>query len=292
MSELGKRLSVAGIGIPGVLGLAFFGGWFLALPLAGFAGWAAHECYRFAVCNEIEPLDVVGVPTAAALVLLAAWRPSFTAFAPLALGTIGVSTLVALLLAMAVRGVEGKPLAAVSVTVFGALYCGFPLAFMSFLHELPNVRGWAGPSPHPAVGLLLVALPLAATWIGDAAAYFAGTAWGRKKLAPSISPNKSWVGFWADLIGGAIAAVLWSLIALPFLPGLDVGLVAMAIAGALMGTAAVMGDLVESLFKREAGVKDSGTCFPGHGGVLDRIDSLIFTVPTAYCMLLLFGGGL
>jgi phosphatidate cytidylyltransferase len=136
----------------------------------------------------------------------------------------------------------------------------------------------------------MVALPLAATWIGDASAVVAGSAWGREraKLAPTISPNKSWVGFWAALLGGAGAAVLWLAIAVRHVPELEpVPFAAMAVGGALLAFAAVLGDLAESLLKREAGVKDSGTFFPGHGGVLDRIDSLIFTLPGAYGVLLL-----
>ena len=142
----------------------------------------------------------------------------------------------------------------------------------------------------PLASLFIVALPLAATWIGDASAYFAGTAWGkgRARLAPTISPNKSWVGFWANLAGGAVAAVAWLFLVQDRLPGLaDAGILAFAVVGAVLGFVAVIGDLLESVFKREAGVKDSGTLFPGHGGVLDRIDSLVFTIPTSYALLIL-----
>jgi phosphatidate cytidylyltransferase len=136
----------------------------------------------------------------------------------------------------------------------------------------------------------VVVLPLAVTWIGDAAAYFAGSAWGRRKLAPTISPKKTWVGLWAELVASALAGVAWMSVTRSALPGAPVpGPAVAAIVGALLGLAAVLGDLVESLFKREAGVKDSGTFFPGHGGVLDRIDALIFTLPLAYALFLLLG---
>lgn len=288
MSELGKRWGVAGVGIPAVLGLGYLGGWFLAVPLAGFAAWATHESYRLARRKNIAPLGALGSTVAAAFVLLAAWRPSFTAFAPFALGLILVATSGALVAAIFSRGPARNPLAAVAITIFGAVYVGLSLAFMLLLHGLPAAHGWAGNPPASGSGLLVLALPLAATWVGDAAAFFAGTAWGRKKLAPTISPNKSWVGFWAELGGGAIASILWLVVAQPRLPGLQVGgFIGVAVIGAVLGLAAVAGDLAESLLKREAGVKDSGTFFPGHGGVLDRIDSLVFTVPTAYCFLVL-----
>jgi phosphatidate cytidylyltransferase len=287
LNELGKRVAVAVVGIPTVLALAYLGGWALAVPLAGFAAWGAHECYRLASANDVDPMEWVGVPTAAGLVLLASWRTTFTDFAPYALGLIGISALMGLLGAVVARGPDRTPLAAASITTTGAIYLGLSLAFAPLLHALPATLGWTeGVSPSLG-GLVVVALPLAATWVGDAAAFFAGTAWGKSKLAPTISPNKSWVGFWAALLGAAGAAVAWSMIARTLLPGAGLeGVATVGVAGAVLGLAAVMGDLVESLLKRDAGVKDSGTFFPGHGGVLDRVDSLLFTFPTAYCLLI------
>lgn len=291
MNELGRRWAVAVVGIPTVLGLVYLGGWFLAVPLAGFSAWAAHECYRLGSHKGVVPLGGLGSATSAGFVLLAAWRPTFIDYAPFAIGLLGVATIVTLIAAMAVRGPGRDPLAATAITIFGAVYAGLSLAFIPLLHAAPGAEGWAGSAPHGWSGLLVVALPLAATWVGDASALFAGTAWGKKRLAPSISPNKSWVGFWATLIGASVAAVLWMVVAQARLPGLDlVGFPVVALIGTLLGVAAVLGDLVESLLKREAGVKDSGTFFPGHGGVLDRIDSLIFTVPLAYWALILVGG--
>jgi len=287
VSELGKRVAVAVVGIPTVLGLAWFGGWVLAVPLAGFAAWGAHECYRLAHTKEIEPIEWIGAPTAAGLVLLAAWKPTFVEYAPWALALIAVSAIGGLLAAMATRGPERSPFAAASITIACAIYVGLSLAFAPLLHSLPGSLGWTDAGASVALGgLLVVALPLVATWVGDAAAFFAGTAWGKSKLAPTISPNKSWVGFWADLSGAALAAALWFLVAQPHLPGAALGGIwVIAATGAVLGFAAVLGDLVESLLKRDAGVKDSGTFFPGHGGVLDRVDSLLFTFPTAFCLL-------
>lgn len=293
MSELARRWAVAVIAIPVILGLLYLGGWFLALPLAGFAAWGAHESYRLATRSEVEPFGALGAATAAGLVLLAGRYTAFGAFAPPALSLIGISTLVGLVSALVVRGPDRRPLAATAVTIFGAVYVGLALAFVPLLHALPLGRGWASEDDALA-GLAIVCLPLACTWVGDATAFFAGTAWGRdgKKLAPSISPKKSWVGFWAGLGGASIAAAVWLFVTEPLIPALDAGGPGhLALAGGILGVAAVVGDLVESLLKREAGVKDSGTLFPGHGGALDRVDSIVFTMPTAYVLLVLLGRG-
>ena len=290
--ELKKRVAVAGVGIPAVLGAAYLGGWYLAIPLAAFAGWGAHEVYRLAAQTEVRAIEPVGVTLSAGLVLAAAWRPDFVAFAPFALAALALGSVLTLLEAVRDRGPGGRPLSATAVTLFGAMYVGLALAFVPLLHALPDARGWGGVDAGTWPGLIAVTLPLAVTWIGDAAAYFAGSAWGKggRRLAPAISPNKSWVGFWAALAGAALAAVLWSLVARPVLSELALDrLPAVAAIGAVLGAAAVMGDLVESLLKREAGVKDSGTFFPGHGGVLDRIDSLLFTFPAAYVAFVLLG---
>ena len=289
MSELAKRVAVAVVGIPAVLATAWLGGWPLGLLLGAFSAWAVHECFRFAARKEIEPLAWIGVPAAPAFVLLAVWRPSFRAFAPWALGLVAVMSLVTLLAAMLQRGPARHPLAAAAITLLAPVYVGLPLAFAPLLHAMGSgVRTDEGVSAGLA-GLLFVALPLTATWIGDAAAFFAGTAWGqtRAKLAPTISPNKSWVGFWAGLTGGGVAGLLWYALVERVIgaEATPAGYGSAVLMGVILGLAAVLGDLVESLLKREAGVKDSGTFFPGHGGVMDRVDSLLFTIPAAFALL-------
>jgi len=289
MSELATRVAVAALAIPVVLGLVYLGGWFFAAPLALFAALGALELYRMAAAGKARPLAPLGAVVAAGLVAIATWATTFDAFAPWALVTLAGLATTTVFAAVALRGPEEGPLGAVAVTLFGAVYTGLSLATVPLLRALPEARGWSASDGWG--GLAVIALPLAATWIGDSAAFFAGSAWGRSKLAPTISPNKSWVGFWAELVGAGVTGAVWLVAAGPALPGAPLGLPFAAGIGVVLGAGAVVGDLVESLFKRDAGVKDSGTFFPGHGGVLDRIDSLIVTLPLAYIALALLGGG-
>jgi phosphatidate cytidylyltransferase len=287
MGDLGRRVAVAAVGIPAILALLHFGGWVLGVPLAVIAALGAGEVYALSESRGVRPFRGLGAAVAGALVLCAVARPDFTSVAPWALGLLGGLIATGLTLALGRRGPEGSPLSSVSVTLFGAAYCGVLLAFVPLLHALPTRLGWGGLEPVTWAGMLVVVLPLSTTWIGDAAAYFAGTAWGRAKLFPTVSPNKSWVGAGAGILGSSAAAVGWFLLARSVLPGMPptpMGLV--VVGGALLGVGAIVGDLTESLLKREAGVKDSGSLFPGHGGILDRLDALAATIPLAYGLLM------
>jgi len=122
---------------------------------------------------------------------------------------------------------------------------------------------------------LEVLLVLLLVWIADTAAYFVGRSWGRRKLAPSISPGKSWEG----AIGGLAGAAAYAIICGYFIP--VTAWAAFTAAAVLVAMASIVGDLFESAVKRQAGVKDSGTLLPGHGGILDRIDSATATLPLA-----------
>jgi len=159
-----------------------------------------------------------------------------------------------------------------ALAVGGATYVGLCLGFWLAIY-----RWHATDSTH--LGFRLVILALAGAVIGDTAAYLVGSAFGRHPFFHSISPRKSAEGAAA----GAIASILVGAIAGPLLIGISVPLG--AILGALTAVAAQGGDLVESAIKREAGVKDSGTLIPGHGGLLDRADSLVLLAPVVYCYL-------
>jgi len=218
-------------------------------------------------------------------VLLAGMSATPAGFASAGLGLVGAVTLLSLVVITFGRPLESAPLAAASGTLLGMLYGSLSLAVVPLVHALPFSTGWAGFAPSPWAGVAMVALPLTATWVGDATAFFAGSAWGQRRLAPSISPNKSWEGAVAGVLGAAVGAVIWYAVVRGVLPGAPLSYVSAAFVGAVLGFGAIVGDLVESMLKRDAGVKDSGTLLPGHGGLLDRIDALIFTLPIAYALL-------
>ncbi|MCG6955816.1 MAG: phosphatidate cytidylyltransferase [Gemmatimonadetes bacterium] len=286
LGDLGKRVFVAVLGIPTVLGLLYVGGWAVGVPLALMAALGVREIGRLAAAHGVQPFRWLGMLGAAALVLAAVQWPSFVQYAPWALSILGVVLAVSMVAMLFSRSPKEHPLGSVAVTVFGVAYLGLSLASVVLLDAMPAARGWSGVEESRWAGAMVVLLPIAATWIGDAAAYFAGSAWGRRKLAPRISPKKSWVGLWTELAAAALAGVAWMEAARTVLPRMPVrGAATAAVLGIALGLGAVLGDLVESLFKREAGVKDSGSVFPGHGGVLDRLDALVFTLPLAYVLL-------
>ena len=275
MSELGRRVAVAAVGIPVVLAALWFGGWALGALIAAAAVLATMELYRLASAQGVQPFAVTGAAGSGAIVLLATAYPTPAQAAAAVLAVLIAVALVALAASVFLRWPGGEPLASVAITLLGPVYVGCTLAFAVFLRSLP------------AVGFVL--LPLVAVWVGDSAAYFAGRAWGKTKLFPAASPGKTVVGGVAGLIGSAVAGALVAALTLTRVPGVGVSALAGALVGALIGVAAPLGDVAESVLKREAGVKDSGRLLPGHGGMLDRIDSLLFAFPIAYGVLVLLG---
>jgi phosphatidate cytidylyltransferase len=157
--------------------------------------------------------------------------------------------------------VEALPAAGISAS--GLLLVAFPLTYTIRLH------GYSSDGPK----LLMFALVI--TWVGDTSAYFAGRAFGKHLMAPVLSPKKTWEGTVASLFGALLVAVVFAKFLNVPLPHL----LAMAAVGNFAGQA---GDLLESAYKRSAGVKDSGSLLPGHGGVLDRIDALILAIPVVW----------
>jgi phosphatidate cytidylyltransferase len=151
-------------------------------------------------------------------------------------------------------------------TIAGILYIGWLLSHLVALRGLDDGRNW-------------VFLALLATFGSDTAAYFAGRALGKHKLAPSISPGKTWEGTIAGILGAIIISLLFTL---PWPLGLPLGYGQAVVLGLLISVFGQLGDLVESLLKRNMGVKDSGKLLPGHGGALDRIDSVVFAGVVVY----------
>ncbi len=283
-AELRARVFVAAVGIPAALFLVHLGGWYLTGLMALAAVFAANEFLLLASAGGGRPLRGLGVSAAAALVLLAGIEPDFAVWGDRALALLLVVGLSAFCAGVLRRGVDDAPLLSASATVACALYTGGTLSFAVLLRHLPEVGGAS--AAHPWEGTLLVLLPVSVTWVGDSAAYFVGRKVGKKPLAPRVSPGKTVEGGVAGLAGAAAAGVLMGVV-LEDLPNFPVSPLAGGVMGLALGVAAQLGDLAESVLKREAGVKDSGTLLPGHGGALDRLDALFFTVPLGYGLLVL-----
>jgi phosphatidate cytidylyltransferase len=184
--------------------------------------------------------------------------------------------LVAMLLAELRRGASKQTLVNTSATLLGVLYIGWLGAHVVALRELP----WSL-SVSYAQGMSMALLPFFLAWSCDTAAYTVGRAWGRHRLAPGVSPGKSVEGAIAGLVASILAGVIaraW------FAPYLSVP--AALTLGLLVGVFAQLGDLVESLLKRDADTKESSSLIPGHGGVLDRFDSILFAAPLVYYFLI------
>jgi phosphatidate cytidylyltransferase len=286
-ADLLKRVGVATVGIPVAVALIYFGGWPLAVLVAALAAQAVVELYRLARGRGVKPFTALGAVASAALVLLAAARPAPQEWGLWAIAVLLGVTLLSLGVSVWLRWPGGEPLGAVSVTVLGVAYTGATLAFVPILRAAGAPLGVEGESRWLATSFVL--LPLLSTWVGDSAAFFAGRAWGRTRLAPAVSPGKTIVGAVAGLLGSLLTAATLALLTLNGVPFLPLTVVGAAWVGLLLGAVGQVGDLAESVLKREANVKDSGALLPGHGGALDRLDSLLFAFPATWALLLAAG---
>lgn len=286
--DLVRRLAVPAVGIPLALGVILAGGWLLTTVLAVVAGMAVGEMSDLAAARGVRTFPWVGIPGSMGLVVLAGWTLSFPLWAPWALGLLLLLFFLASVAAMRQRAPDRRPLLSVSLTIVSVVYWGCCFPFFIFLRHLPGDMGWPG-LPLPDGGPVLLAFPLAVTWTADTAAYLVGSHFGRHKLAPTVSPGKTIEGGVASLITGIGVGAFMGWAFLKIHPDPVVALLLGGAMGLLMGITVQFGDLIESLFKREAGVKDSGRLLPGHGGILDRFDALIFTVPLTYAMVSLLG---
>jgi len=279
-----KRLITAAVLIPVVLVLVFLGPrwqWLFTLAVAAvaaLAGWEYMDLSRR--CGANPPR----VATMTALLALFAVNFEWPDLTPALFGILGLGLLV---YCTFFKPVE-ETIADASASIFCLLYTGLTLIALPSLHEQAN-----GPS--------LVVFLLFVVWAGDTAAYYAGRAWGRHKMAPKLSPGKTWEGAIASVAGSvAIAAALVSLASLMQEPAnsavlswLERTFPSAVLSypdeiwywlglAAIVNVAAQVGDLAESALKRSAKVKDSGSLLPGHGGVLDRIDALLLAGPVLW----------
>jgi phosphatidate cytidylyltransferase len=261
MSPFVSRILLVALLLPPVLLLIWAGGWWFFGLAVVVAVIALHEFYG--MTRGLRPVVLAGYAGTLAALVGAEWGLEW------ALG----GFLATFALAFVFRGLSGAPpsTVAAAVTVMGAAWIGLGLAHMIFIRELPD---------H---GVLAAFTVLLAVFVADTAAYLAGRLLGRHKLAPRTSPGKTWEG----LVAGTIAAVL-----VPFFALYEEGFLNVAeslVLGGAIAVAAPIGDLFESALKRDAGVKDTGRLLLGHGGMLDRLDALLFAAVASYYVLLAFG---
>jgi len=261
LANLARRVATALVALPLVL-CTFF----LAPPWAGVLLVAAalavglHEFFVLLGARGIRPMRGVGYLLAAALFADVVW-PGWLGVPVTPLGALCLLTFTL------ARGADYESVSAAAATLLGAAYVGALGGTIAALSVLPPV----------AEGAWRIVLLLVIIVFSDSCAFFVGHAIGRRRLAPAVSPGKSIEGALGGLVGGVLGALAVRHLGLPALPALHAAGLGLAVAA--MG---IVGDLDESLIKRWAGVKDSGTLFPGHGGMLDRLDSLLFGAPVLY----------
>jgi phosphatidate cytidylyltransferase len=262
--NLVSRLLVAAAGLPLVLGMVWLGGWWLFLLIAVVGVLALHEYY--AMTRPLRPIVIAGY-----LGLLLTLTGEEAGGLTWAAG--GLFTTFAL--AFLLKGVGGsKQSATVSVggTMLGVAWIGLGLVYLLALRDLPDR------------GRLCAFTVLLAVWAGDTLAFAVGRLVGRHKLAPTVSPGKTWEG----LIAGTLATVFVTFVALYDTRDEFLSIGQAVLLGLAIAVAAPLGDLFESLLKRDMGVKDSGHLLGGHGGVLDRIDAQLFAAIAAFYVILAF----
>ena len=293
-SELTRRVAFAVIAVPIGIAIVLYGGAPLAALLAIVGALGAWELFRLARAAGLTPMEDAGIVLAGLLPLLVHARFLRLYDPGSALGPLSLAALVLLALmagAIWARGVNGKPLGAVAVTAFGVAYTGGMLSFGYAIryHEYAfapaNLALGSRTIAVPSGGLLLL-LPMFITWASDTGAYAVGKSIGRHKLAPAVSPGKTIEGAVGALIASVIVGWAYSRYVLRPAAHLDfrsapVGAVLFSL---LVSVSGQLGDLAKSLFKREVGVKDSSHLIPGHGGILDRFDSLLFALPISYVL--------
>ena len=284
-SELVRRVGFAAVAIPVALLIIWYGGLPLAALLALAGALGTGELFSLAQRGGIRPARTLGMATAAAIPLVAyvgLSRPAVgAAVQQAAVYAAGLWLLLLLTWALAARSPGDRPLEAVSVTLLGVAYTGALPAFLLLIRhgQLPP-RSWAG--------AWLVFFPLVVTWACDTAAMFGGRTFGGPKLAPTVSPGKTRSGTVAGVIGALVIAPLFAGWIFPQV-GVEMGMGEAIVVAGVLSVVGQVGDLAESLFKRQAGVKDSSRLIPGHGGVLDRLDSLYFVMPVTAAMYRFFG---
>ena len=263
-NDLGPRLLVA---VPAILFAIFIvtsGGLIFALGVILLGVFALGELYT--MMRRARPIDIGGFLAMAAMVLLALYEERADVLIAL------VAAFPRVFMLALTRARLDNLAWGIAATLFGVVWIGLPLAYAVFLRELPHGDG-------------LMIDVLVGTFVGDTAAYLGGRLWGRRPLAPDLSPSKTVEGLLAGVVGGTLAFWCAGLYQ-DWLTGPDALFI-----GFLVAMAAPVGDLFESAVKRDLDVKDTGRLFGAHGGALDRLDAVLFTVVVGYYASVALGYG-
>ncbi|TET82255.1 phosphatidate cytidylyltransferase [candidate division TA06 bacterium] len=267
-----RRLVTALVFLPVLVIVARAGGGYYLVLIGLGIGIGTYEFLTMLEARGMKPYKVLGTLCA----LLLGWSAFYQSY------LFTYLTFTILLLALSItelsRRTEEQAINHIATTIFGAMYVGWLMSHLVLLRELPYAMGQTY-----STGTGYALLPFVLTWSCDSAAYFFGIKFGRHKLLPRISPEKSWEGAIGGVFFAVIAGFVYQQVYAHFLSWFDI-----LVLGFFVGVLAQVGDLVESLIKRDADMKDAATTIPGHGGVLDRFDSLRFTAPMIYYYLRFF----
>lgn len=276
---MGKRILSAAVGLPLLVAAVVVDRRVFAGVVALAAGVGAWEFYRLAHKAGARPFSRLGMVFSVLLAvgLEISWSlgprfPLFFNYLPLSMADLLPLALLLSWGSLLLRKDKSQAAADWAWTMAGILYPGLLLSYWVFL-RMADPQGY------------LVLVGVFATFAADTGAFLVGRLWGRRPLAPEISPGKTWEGAgggWISAVAVAILMTAWLAPALPTPPQPRLTPLMGAILGGLVGIVGPVGDLAESLLKRSVGAKDSGALIPGHGGVLDRLDSLLFTGPVIY----------
>jgi phosphatidate cytidylyltransferase len=266
-NETGTRIFVSVLAIPFIALASYFGGVLFLIFVLGIALISFFEFATMVKAKSTEPNIFAGLLSTAVIVLniYFNWVDFFTL-------AIIISSV---LLVLELYHNKSSAILNLGVTYLGIFYIGLFSASILGIRELYKFSSQF----YEQGGFLIISI-LVTIWICDSAAFFLGTAFGKHKLFPRVSPKKSWEGALAGFVFAILTMIAARLLVLDFLTIFDA-----IIIGAIVGTIGQYGDLIESLIKRDAEVKDSSTLIPGHGGVFDRFDSLLLASPFIYLYL-------
>jgi phosphatidate cytidylyltransferase len=284
--NLTLRLITAGLLIPPVLFVCYVGGWPFVAVVIGFSLLGINEFYGLISAKGATPHRLLGNVAAGLLPAIASVGDASLATSAL------TATLLTLMILQLTKQEIREAIASVSETFFGVIYVAWLLSYAVSVRFIDVELGRRyGVAFDPQLGFFFMVFCLAAVVGSDAGAYFVGKRFGRRKLAPLISPNKSVEGAIGGVLAGGVLGLLVKAFFALFVPGdlaHDLRWSAAFGMGMVLAAFAVLGDLIESVLKRDAALKDAGTILPGVGGVLDRIDSALLGIPVMYYLLLAY----